>query len=71
MRTYVAIVECAQECEACAGQAGPGTTGFTEDMVPGRVVPVCATCLTSLDPRLAKLQQLGELAREFASMPAV
>ncbi len=67
MRSYVAIVESTLECEACTRPAGPGTTGFTEDMIPGRVVPVCATCLRSLDPRLHKLQQLAELARSFAA----
>ncbi len=67
MRSYVAIVESTLECEACTRPAGPGTTGFTEDMVPGRLVPVCPTCLQSLDPQLHKLQQLAELARDFAA----
>ncbi len=67
MRTYVTIVESALECEACARRAGPGTTGFTEDLIPGRLVPVCAACLESLDPRLHKLQRLAGAAREFAA----
>ncbi len=70
MRTYVAIVESVLECEACARRAGPGTTGFTEDLIPGRLVPVCATCLESLDPQLYKLQQLAESARDFAAESA-
>ena len=66
MRTYVAIVESVLECEACARRAGPGTTGFTEDLIPGRLVPICADCLESLDPRLCRLQRLAESARDFA-----
>ncbi len=70
MRSYVTIVESALECEACTRRAGPGTTGFTEDLIPGRLVPVCAACLESLDPRLHKLQRLAESARDFAGASA-
>ncbi len=52
MATYLRFFEQARECAGCGLPAGPGVGGVTEDMLPGRLLPVCTTCLHSLDERL-------------------
>ncbi len=51
MATFLGIVDEGRECEGCGLPVGP-IAGWTEDMLPNRLVPICNVCLYSFDQRL-------------------
>ena len=54
---YLSFSDVETECEGCAEEIPPGLTGWTDDLLPGRLVAVCPLCLDGLDPRLRGAQQ--------------
>ncbi len=54
MTCYLTIVAYEYECEGgCVEPVGPGLIAMTDEMRNGNPVPICPTCLASLDPQLA------------------
>ncbi len=54
MTCYLTITDDESECEGgCAEPVGPGLVAMTDEMRNRKLVPICANCLKSLDPRLA------------------
>lgn len=60
MTCYLAIAERAHECEGgCSEPVGPGLVGLTDELRGQKPVPICSTCLSSLDPRLRFVLERG------------
>lgn len=54
MTCYLTITDREHECEGgCVEPVGPGLIAVTNEMGSGELMPICATCLESLDSRLA------------------
>ena len=52
MASFIAFISHQAECSGCARPVPSGLAGFTDEIQPPRLTPVCATCLHSLDARL-------------------
>ena len=64
MACYLSFIDVETECEGCARDIPPGLVGWTEDLRPGRLVPVCSLCLGGLDPKLSGFQTSGAYASD-------
>ncbi len=60
MASYLAIIEEERKCEGCQQQVGPGLAGFTDEIGPGKIVPICGACFHSRDPRLYVVWRLSK-----------
>ncbi len=59
MASYLAIIDEEQQCPDCAQPVGPGLVGVTDEIGPGKIMPVCGTCFHGLDPRLYVILRLS------------
>ena len=62
MACYLSIEQVADglECHGCTVPFASGPLiAWTDELLPGKLVPVCPSCLTGLDPPLARFHDLA------------
>ncbi len=58
MTCYLILIDEERECEGgCVEPVGPGLVAMTDEVQGEQLMPICGTCLESLDPRLAAMQK--------------
>ncbi len=55
MTCYLGISSVESECEGCGRAVPPGLAGWTDELLPGRLRPLCSAGLPGLDPELARV----------------
>ncbi len=69
MACYLSFSEIERECQGCSHEIPPGLVGWTDELLPGRLLAVCKHCLDGLDHRLRGVQKIvtaGKLIRPVA-----